>query len=169
MEISNIVLMVTIILSGLMAGFFYAYTFSVNPGLHNLTDTEFLKAMKNINKEVLNPVFFICFFGTLVLLFVSAILNFNLQSTKFYFIVAAFFTYLIGVFMITGMRNVPLNNQLAAFNIEQASNITLQQMRNIFEKPWVYWNNIRTFASLLTLVFLILSLMMSSNGYTIKN
>lgn len=156
MNFQEIILATTIVLAALMAGFFFAYSFSVNDGLRKLDDKAYLSAMQSINKEVLNPTFFICFFGALILLVLSAVLYFDIRSPKWYLIVLACVIYAIGVFMVTGVKNVPLNNELAAFDIDRAPGAALKNMRNHFEDTWIFWNSIRTLASFLTLVCLII-------------
>ena len=64
----KIVVFITVLLTALITGFFYAYSCSVNGGLKRLPDQEYLRAMQSINKAVLNPLFFMSFFGTLVML-----------------------------------------------------------------------------------------------------
>lgn len=155
MKSSEMILSAATLFGGLMAGFFFAYSFSVNWGLKRLDNTAYLSAMQNINKEVLNPIFFTCFFGALMLIPIATIQQLRENRTTFVFLLIAALSYSIGVFGITGFKNVPLNQKLATFNISTATNASLQQMRNTFEKPWVFWNNIRMTASLITLFCLI--------------
>lgn len=151
-------LAVTTILSGLMSGFFFAYTFSVNLGLAKLNNKEYLTTMQSINKEVLNPIFYISFFGTLFSLVISSIIYFDIHSPKFFLIFFSCISYIIGVFGITAIRNVPLNNKIELFDISKASEESVQKMRAIFEKPWLFWNNIRTLASFVTFACLVIAL-----------
>ena len=51
-----------------MAGLFYAYACSVNPGLGRLPDTGYLAAMQSINRAILNPFFLLVFMGALIIL-----------------------------------------------------------------------------------------------------
>lgn len=164
MKTQEIILAVATILSALMSGFFFAYSFSVNLGLHKLNNRSYLTAMQNINKEVLNPVFYSCFFGVFLLLIVSTTLHFDMRSSKFYLILFACISYAVGVFVVTGVRNVPLNNQLAGFDIANASEISIQNMRSIFESSWVYWNSIRTLASFITITLLVIAIVFASKN-----
>jgi uncharacterized membrane protein len=50
-------LLIAVILTGLIAGLFFAYACSVNLGLTRLADAEYLKAMQSINGAILNPWF----------------------------------------------------------------------------------------------------------------
>ncbi len=160
MEMHKIILAIATVLSALMSGFFFAYTFSVNAGLHKLNDRSYLAAMQHINKAVLNPVFYSCFFGALIFLVISSILCFNIGSPRRYLVLCACISYAIGVLGITVARNVPLNQQLASFDIAMASEASLQSMRAVFEVPWVCWNNIRTLASFITVVCLVINFLL---------
>lgn len=155
MKLIDMLLITTAIFVGLMAGFFFSYSSSVSLGLGKLGDKEFLNAMQQINKEVENPVFFMCFFGSLVLLGVSVFWFKN--QAGFPFLLLAFFSYFLGVFLVTVFVNVPLNNQLDGFDLLTATDISAKEMRNIFEKKWNWWNTIRTLSSILSLVFVILT------------
>jgi len=155
MKLTDITLIATAIFTALMAGFFFSYTVSVSLGLGKLSDKEFLNAMQNINREVQNPIFFTCFFGALIMLFITCFLHYTHNS--FMFLIVATLVYLIGAFLVTVLANVPLNNKLELFDISSSTEITAKQMRNVFEKRWNFWNNIRTASSILSLLFVILT------------
>ena len=82
MEISirSITLFIALILSGLSAGLFYAWSVSVIPGTKRVPDLVYLEAMQAINRAILNPAFFLVFFGSLILLGVSTVQNFRGDS-----------------------------------------------------------------------------------------
>ena len=81
MDILKISLFVATFLTGLIAGLFYSYSCSVNLGLSKLSDIEYLKAMKSINKEILNPWFFLSFVGSLVVIPLSTWLYYQNNGT----------------------------------------------------------------------------------------
>lgn len=136
--------------SGLMAGLFFAYACSVNPGLGRLSDAGYLAAMQSINRAILNPVFLLVFTGTALLLPVSAYRIFERPaSLPFYLLLAASILYVVGVFGLTMICNVPLNDRLDAFNLSAASPEALARMRTAFEDPWNAWNLVRTIAAIL--------------------
>ena len=102
MTVSNIILLLTTTCTALMAGLFYSYSCSVVPGLKLLTDTEYIASMQSINKAIQNPIFFISFFGTLLLLPISTYLNyFQPTHLLFWLLLTATTLYLIGVFGLT--------------------------------------------------------------------
>ncbi len=160
----NVMLICTVILSGLVAGLLYAYACSVNPGLHKLGDKEYLSAMQSINVSIQNPIFFISFMGLLILFPVTVFQLRSQQQAAFNYILIATILYVAGVFGVTMFANVPLNNRLANFNIAAASQNELAAMRTIFEKPWNTYHLIRTIASVVAFIFSILSLSKLNNS-----
>ncbi|MCS3799435.1 DUF1772 domain-containing protein [Niastella sp. OAS944] len=158
MTFANITLLITALTTALIAGLFYSYSCSVNPGLGKLPDAGYLAAMQSINREILNPLFFMSFIGTLILLPVSAWVQYsNPAHTRFYLLLAATVIYALGTFGVTIMGNVPLNNALDGFQLQSASPETLQQYRQSFEKPWNRLHSIRTMANAITLILVLLA------------
>jgi len=153
--------------SGLMAGLFYAYACSVNPGLGRLSDAGYLAAMQSINRAILNPVFLIVFMGAVLILPIGAYQVFGRPaSLPFHLLLAASIVYIVGVFGVTMAANVPLNDRLDAFNLSTASPETLTHMRTEFEGPWNAWNLVRTIAAILA--FLLAALAYLTPLKTIK-
>src|SRR4051812_20802837 len=160
MTFANIVLLAAAFTTALIAGLFYSYSCSVNPGLGKLTDANYLSAMQSINREILNPVFFMSFMGTLILLPLSTWLQYNPSAPlRFYLLLGATLVYAVGTFGVTIFGNVPLNNALDAFSIQSASSEALSQQRLLFEKPWNQLHAIRTFANVLSLILVLLACM----------
>jgi uncharacterized membrane protein len=160
MRASNILLIITATTAALMAGLFFSYSISVSLGLGKLNNKEFLNAMQNINREIQNMPFFICFFGTLLLLPITSFVHYKQKSFLLFFIATLF--YSIGVFAVTVFVNVPLNNKLELFELSNVSSTSARQMRNIFEDRWNFWNNIRTLSSLYSVFLIILACVYNS-------
>ncbi|MCF0052056.1 DUF1772 domain-containing protein [Dyadobacter sp. LJ53] len=152
-------LILTALLTGLSAGLFYAYSCSVNLGLARLPDNEYLRAMQEINKAILNPVFFMSFMGSMFLLaFASWLSHSEQQVAPFRFLLAATLVYAIGVFGVTVAGNVPLNDTLAGFNINAATTDEIRQQRLHFERPWNKLHLIRTLCSVGAFLLVIIAL-----------
>jgi uncharacterized membrane protein len=150
---------VAILLTGLAAGLFYSYDCSVIKGLGNLPDPEYLGALKSINRAILNPYFFISFMGSLLVLPIAVWLSYKGGSTaSCYLLVAATIVYAAGVFGVTILGNVPLNNLLERFDITTASHADIQAMRQKFETSWNMFNHIRTSSAILSFLLTIVSL-----------
>ena len=139
-----------------MAGLFYAYVCSVSPGLGRLADADYLAAMQAINRAILNPVFFIAFFGTPLLLPLSTWQHYGQPvSTRFWLLLVATFVYWVGIVGVTGFGNIPLNDALDAFDLRAASAEQIAAQRVTFEVPWNTWNLIRTVASVLAFLLVL--------------
>lgn len=155
---THLVFVITTLSTGLIAGLFYAYSCSVNPGLGRLADAEYLKAMQSINRAILNPVFFLTFIGTVLLLPVSAWLSYHQQpGIRFWYFLAAAVIYIAGVFGVTMAGNVPLNEALDKFNLDAAAPDQIAQQRSLFERQWNKWHIVRTMANVVSALLSILA------------
>lgn len=153
MKASDIILIITTLLTGLMAGLFYAFSFSVVLGLGKLPDAEYIRAFQHINIEIQNPVFLSCFMGILLLLPLSTYMHYTKPATpQFWLLLAATLVYFIGVFGVTIAGNIPLNNAIDAFKLDGASAGSISAQRTAFEHKWNSLNMVRTIASTLTLL-----------------
>jgi uncharacterized membrane protein len=151
MRMTTVLLILTATVTALIGGLFYAYSCSVVLGLGKLSDVEYLKSMQSINREILNPVFFISFMGTAFLLPVSTFF-YRAQNPVFIFLLLATIAYLGGVFAVTMFGNVPLNDQLAQFDIANSTAESIEKMRSQFESRWNFFNNIRTVFSVIAII-----------------
>ena len=151
----KIFLFTTVLFSGLIAGLFYSYSCSVNPGLKLLSNSEYVKAMQSINSAIQNPAFFISFMGLLVTFPVTTFQCYSANTNSLYLLWIAMILYFIGVFGVTIFCNVPLNEQLAKFNIGSATSTEIQVMRQAFENPWNTFHTIRTVASVISFALVI--------------
>jgi uncharacterized membrane protein len=154
----NIVLFLSVLLSGLVAGLFYGYDCSVIKGLGKLNDREYLSAFQSINKAILNPYFFVSFMGCLIVLPVTAWMGFNYSTiTCFYLLLSSVIVYIVAVFAVTIFGNVPLNEQLAAMDLSSLSEADITKARIHFENKWNSFHHIRTIASVLSFALTLLS------------
>ncbi|MCB0588535.1 MAG: DUF1772 domain-containing protein [Phaeodactylibacter sp.] len=157
MEISfkSITLFSTVLLTGLSAGFFYAWAVSVIPGTRQVSGQVYLETMQSINRAILNPAFYLIFFGSLLMLAVSAILQYRSGAgAAFWLFFAAGLTYLIGAFGITAFGNVPLNDALEVIPLDGLSPDQLAKTRRQYETRWNRLHMIRT-------VFAVVSFLLS--------
>ncbi len=158
MTFSNIILFLTALFSALMAGLFYAFTCSVTVGLKLLPNAEYIAAMQAINKAIQNPLFFICFFGILLLLPFCTYLQFSApSSTQFWLMLFASIIYFAGVVATTIFGNIPLNNALEKFGLLNASTDAINLQRSLFEIKWNTLNTIRTISSIASLSLIIIA------------
>lgn len=164
MTSTTIVLAVTTFATALVTGLFYAYSCSVNPGLHQLSDREYLTAMQSINRAILNPVFFASFIGTLFLLPFSSWMHYSKTlSPEFILLLIASLLYAIGVFGVTIAYNVPLNEMLDKIQLTSATAKEITAHRSIFEGRWNFFHQIRTLACIGSLLLTIVSCLYRDN------
>lgn len=129
----------TVVLVGLLAGLFAAFSYAVMPGLRRADDAAMIAAMRGINAAIANPVFAVIFLGPLItggLVFLVA------ESDVMAHVVVGYLLYL-ATLAITLAVNVPLNTQL-----ETDGQADAVWARARFEARWVRWNHARTLVSL---------------------
>jgi uncharacterized membrane protein len=149
-----IILVLAGTLTALITGLYFGYSVSVNGGLHRLNDSEYVKAMQSINAVIQNPLFFVSFFGPIILLPLAAFLQRDANSMQFALLLASSALYIAGSFALTIVGNVPLNQRLAKFDASKASDNEIAQARAGFEKPWNRLHAIRTIASIAATVLI---------------
>ncbi|MFY0593546.1 DUF1772 domain-containing protein [Roseivirga sp.] len=146
MEISikTLSLFGAVVFTGLSAGLFFAWSVSVIPGTQKIGSEAYLEAMQSINRAILNPMFFMVFFGSLLFLGASSYYQFHVGKSAFWLMIIAAITYLIGTIAVTGLGNVPLNDQLEHTNLNQLSKAELHDLRLYYESKWNRFHLIRT-------------------------
>jgi uncharacterized membrane protein len=148
----------TAILSGLVAGVFFAFSNFVMPGLGRAPHDVGAAAMRSINVAAPNPGFMALLFvpGLLAIaLIVLALLQW--QTLPSLLIIAASAIYLIGTLWVTMARNVPLNNALDRIQPGSPEEATLWER---YLREWTMWNTVRTIAPALAAMLLTLTLML---------
>ena len=156
----KLVMILTTLLVALIAGLMFGYACSVNLGLRKLTDVDYLRAMQEINRAILNPWFLICFVGPLALYPASAWLAYRSDGVNMLFglICVSGAIYLFGVVIVTGSQNVPLNDVLDKVVLNGSSGETVAQYRKAFEGPWNRFHMVRTIASIISLAMMLVAL-----------
>lgn len=157
MDFNTIVLGITIVVNGLVAGLFWGWTVSVIPGTKNISDLNYVETMQTINRDILNPWFLGAFMGGPILLVLSTILYWN--EDNFTFILLGAITIIVGQFVVTAGRNVPLNNRLEAEDLDGITEEDAKRIREYYEGPWNFWQYVRTWASFIGLILLIVAVL----------
>ena len=112
---------VTAIGAAAAGGVFFAFSTFVMAGLKRLPAPQGIAAMQSINAAILNPLFFLVFFGTAVLCLlaaIGAIVEWPLPEA--FYLIAGSVLYLVGALLVTLQRNVPLNLALDRSKPESA-------------------------------------------------
>ena len=158
MGIQNITLNASLVLTGLSAGLFYAWSVSVIPGTQKVENLTYLNSMQSINREILNPAFFLVFFGSLIMLLCSTYFTYKVSAAGFWFLFTATLIYLIGTIGVTGLGNVPLNNELQELKLGELSNQKIAEFRQYYESRWNKLHTIRMLFSVLSFIMILLAL-----------
>ena len=146
MEISikSFILFGAIVLTGLSAGLFLAWSVSVIPGTQKIMDTTYLETMQSINRAILNRAFYGIFFGSLIFLSIASVYEFNTNKTVFWLMLAASIFYLVGTVGVTALGNVPLNKQLDVLSLGEMNTKSVAEFRQHYESKWNRLHMIRT-------------------------
>lgn len=141
----------SLLLSGAIFGFFYAWICSTMWGLDATDPAIAIQAMQAMNASVRNAIFAPAFFGAPVALFATSALAFLCQRRPSAIAFgSAGVIYLFGGLILTMTINVPMNQALALINLP-ADPETARQSWLDYSVPWQFWNAIRAAFSGLTL------------------
>jgi uncharacterized membrane protein len=132
---------------GVVTGVFQLYAYAIMPGLGRTDDRTFVGAFQQIDRAILNPWFFVSFFGALGFTVLAAALRLGAgERSALPWIVGAAVLYL-AVFVITLGANVPLNDGIkAAGDPDRIADLAAVRER-FHEARWVSWNLFRAVAS----------------------
>jgi len=150
----QIVLFLTLVFTGLSVGLFYAWQVSVIPGTKLIRDKSYLETMQSINREILNPAFFLIFFGSMIGLILSSILMYSNKEISFLFILSSTISYIIGPMGITVLGNVPLNDKLDRIYLKKISSEESKELRISYEGKWNKYHLLRTVFAIISFLLL---------------
>ncbi|WP_031096141.1 DUF1772 domain-containing protein [Streptomyces sp. NRRL S-15] len=140
--LQTVTLLASAVGAALMAGLFCAFAYAVMPGLSRTDDRAFVRSMQHINRVIINPWFLIPFLLPLPSLVLATVLAAKGHSPgAMPRIVAALVLY-AAAFLVTGTRNVPLNDTLDKVPLDVAPD-RLRDARAAFEDRWTTWNTVR--------------------------
>jgi uncharacterized membrane protein len=143
--------------SGLVAGFFYAFSTTVMKSLAKLPTPQGISAMQTINVVVLNPWFLALFLGTALACLASIIAALvRWQRPGAGYALSGAVLYLAGTFLVTMLFNVPRNDALAAVDPRSAEGAALWAE---YLSSWSLWNHVRTAAALAAAVMFSITLL----------
>jgi uncharacterized membrane protein len=146
-DILNISLFFTILLSALVTGFILTYAIVIMPSLSNLDNKEFIKAFQVIEGIIQNdqPIFILIWIGSIVSVLstiITSILCLGILDA--WLIIFVSVVYLLLVQGITILIHLPLNKSIQNIDINSSNSETLSKVRKSFETKWNYFNNVRT-------------------------
>ena len=160
----TLIIIVAILSTGLMAGIFFTWTNAVKPGIGTLDDMTYMKAFQAMNRLILNPLFYIVFILPVLTISISTYMSFG--STKLYvfeLFLLSTLLYVLCVFLITILGNIPLNELLENTDLEKISLTELSDLRGKIENKWNNFNLIRTVSSFISFLLLVICLFFIKN------
>jgi len=132
--------------SGLVGGVFFGFSGFVMRALARLRPAQGIAAMQSINVVAVTPPLMIALLGTAlacVALVVSSLFKWREPVAMLRLVGGGLF--LVGTELVTLVRNVPMNDALAAVDPDSADGAA-QWARYVPE--WTAWNTVRTVAAL---------------------
>tara|TARA_R110002167_G_scaffold358364_2_gene574393 strand:+ start:1364 stop:1864 length:501 start_codon:yes stop_codon:yes gene_type:complete len=159
----NIISIVLVLFTGLSAGLCFTWGNAITPGIGRLDDLGYLMAFQRMNSAILNPLFFVVFFGPFLLGVGNLYVFRNATGSLLWLFGVALALYFLGVVLVTLFGNVPLNEALDKADLSTATNEGLRTLRNAFEMKWNRFHLIRTLSATTSFLVLLISLLHTAN------
>ncbi|MCA6074997.1 DUF1772 domain-containing protein [Fulvivirga sedimenti] len=164
-SLKAMVLLGAVILTGLSAGLLFAWSVSVIPGTKLIGNQPYLETMQSINRAILNPAFFTVFFGSVILLSIASIYEFHSNKVVFGLMLSSAISYMAGTILVTGLGNVPLNDQLDVLKIAEMNASQIAQFRQFYETNWNKLHLIRTVFAVVSFLLSVVALFVHVKEY----
>ena len=130
---------------GLLAGLYFSFSTFIMTALGRIGQTAGITAMNAINVSIVQSLFMPFFLGTTATSAALAVIAlFRWGEPGAMAMVAGGVLYVLGMFVVTMIFNVPLNNALAA--VDPASSETAPLWAR-YLTDWTVWNHVRTVSS----------------------
>lgn len=142
--IGPVVLVAATVVTGLLAGFFYAFAHTAMPGLARTDDRTYVGGFQGIDRAVYNPWFMSTFVGTPLLVAVALVLHLDEDRPTLLLLVAAL-VVAVGTVVVTAAVHLPLNREIQEVALDGDGDVGAARAR--FEERWVRWNVARTATS----------------------
>ena len=130
---------------GLLAGLYFAFSAFIMTALGRIGQAAGIAAMNAINVVIVQSLFLPIFLGTTITsaaLAIAALLRWDGPATMT--MLAGGVLYVFGMFVVTMLFNVPLNNALAATDPASPDAASLWAR---YLTDWTLWNHVRTVSS----------------------
>lgn len=147
----QVLALLSLLFSGAIFGFFYAWTCSTMWGLDAADPRVAIAAMQAMNASVRNAVFAPAFFGTPLVLALTAVAAWGSSRHAGALFLAAALIYTLGGLVLTLAVNVPMNEALGAVEVPQDRDAAARAWAD-YSPRWQLWNQVRTVASGVTLL-----------------
>ena len=141
-------LMLVGLAAALVAGVFLTFSDFVMRALGASAPSAGTEAMQHVNREVLKSLFMLLFLGSTPLAAALLILAITSVSAPVSgWMALGSLSYIFGVFLVTGLGNVPMNQKLDALDHNSKEG---QSYWQIYLKNWTRLNHVRTLFSLIS-------------------
>jgi uncharacterized membrane protein len=130
---------------GLLAGLYFAFSTFIMTALGRIGQAAGIAAMNAINVAIVQSLFLPIFLATTATsAALAATALFRLSEPGAMVMLAGGVLYVLGMFVVTMVFNVPLNNALAAAAPESQEAASLWAR---YLTDWTWWNHVRTVSS----------------------
>ncbi|MCC8980210.1 DUF1772 domain-containing protein [Bradyrhizobium acaciae] len=131
---------------GLLAGLYFAFSAFVMTALGRIDQAAGISAMNAISVDIVRSLFMPVFLGTTLSCAALVVLGaLRWQEPGAIAMICGGVLYVVGMFIVTVVFNVPLNDQLAAVDPASAAAAPVWAR---YLTDWTIWNHVRTIASL---------------------
>jgi uncharacterized membrane protein len=132
---------------GLIAGLYFAFSTFIMTSLGRIDQGAGIAAMNAINVDIVRSVFLPLFLMTTLTAAIIAVIGFmRLGTPGSIAMIAGGLLYVIGMFVVTMLFNVPLNDALAAAGAHGPDKAAVWAK---YLSEWTMWNHVRTVTSTL--------------------
>lgn len=149
MTLIDLLLWFAVLSTAIMAGVYFTFSTFVMRSLDAVGLPAGMLAMQSINRVIVRSPFLPLFFGSTLAsaaLAVTALLDLSQPGGQW--LLAGGAGYVLGMFVVTVVGNVPLNNALEAADADSAEG---EAMWRRYMARWVAWNHVRTLACTVSL------------------
>ncbi|WP_342728973.1 anthrone oxygenase family protein [Bradyrhizobium sp. B097] len=138
---------------GLLAGVYFAFSAFVMTALGRIDQAAGISAMNAINVDIVRSLFMPVFLGTTLSCAGLVVLGgLRWQEPGALAMICGGSLYVVGMFVVTVVFNVPLNDQLA---VTDPVSTAAAPVWARYLTDWTIWNHVRTIASLAATALLI--------------
>lgn len=157
----------SVVASGLVSGVFLTFSDFVMRSLKAAGAESGIKVMQVINREVVATLFMVLLLGmAAVCLLLVGYAGLWISGSSTTMIVVGGLLYLVGVFGVTLVFNVPMNNRLEA--LDCTSDQAMDYWTAIYLPRWTFWNSVRTAASAGTAICFLIACLWHAQGQAIS-
>ena len=157
--LQNGTILLAALVTGIMAGFFYAYTFNVNLAMLEVDGETYATMQSLFNQNVRHFTFFILFFGGGAVPLIALAANWrSYRTAPFWLIVVAGVIYITAIIMFTANVNLPLNAYTESWDPQAVPDDWME-----VRAAWNRANAFRVFASCTAFTLYLLALVIRAS------